>query len=200
MPLSLSARNNSFPRLLSTKRLLNPPVTFWGTGAIYAPLEDQFKKYTYPIPKEEGGTEIHMIWTDSPCRTTCWNCGNETVGGSRSSQDRMSSSPSIPGWRMIVCTADIILPANTTMEVEDIVTNSRQGMEFQSIALQKQAIQPIGESKSDFEIVLEIAKKLGKYEEVTEGKSIEDWKNRFMTAPGWSSLSAGRNLKKRATL
>ena len=58
------------------------------------------------------------------------------------------------------------------MEVEDMVTNSRQGMEFQSICFQKQAIQPIGESKSDFEVVLEIAKKLGKYEEVTEGRSI----------------------------
>ena len=42
-------------------------------GAIEALVEDQFVKYTYPIPKEEGGTEIHMIWTDTPCRTTCWN-------------------------------------------------------------------------------------------------------------------------------
>ena len=66
--------------------------------------------------------------------------------------------------------ADIILPANTTMEVEDIVTNTRQGAHFQSIAIQEKAIEPIGESKSDFEVVLEIAKKLGMDEEVHRGQ------------------------------
>ena len=58
--------------------------------------------------------------------------------------------------------ADIILPTNTTMEVEDIVTNIRQGVQFHSIAIQEQAVAPIGESKSDFEAVCEVAKKFGK--------------------------------------
>ena len=70
--------------------------------------------------------------------------------------------------------ADIILPANTTLEVEDIVTNTRQGPHFQSVAIQEQAIKPIGESKSDYEIVLEIAKKLGMGEKFTEGKTTRD--------------------------
>jgi anaerobic selenocysteine-containing dehydrogenase len=39
---------------------------------------------------------------------------------------------------------------------------------------QQQAIKPIGESKSDFEIVLEIAKKLGKDKELTGGRSTGD--------------------------
>jgi molybdopterin guanine dinucleotide-containing S/N-oxide reductase-like protein len=161
------------PKTLVHKAITNPPLTFWGTGAIYAPLEDQFKKYTYPIPKEEGGTEIHMIWTDSPCRTTCWNCGNETTEALQSPKIECVIAQHI--WLENDCLlADIILPANTTLEVEDIVTNSRQGMEFQSICLQKQAIKPIGESMSDYEIVLEIAKKLGKYDEVSEGLSIRD--------------------------
>ena len=47
-----------------------------GSGGQESQTEDQFVKYTYPIPKEEGGTEIHMMWTDTPCRTTCWNDGN----------------------------------------------------------------------------------------------------------------------------
>ena len=70
--------------------------------------------------------------------------------------------------------ADIILPANTTLEVEDIVTNTRQGPHFQSIALQEQAILPIGESKSDYEVVLEVAKKLGMEEKFTEGQTTKD--------------------------
>jgi trimethylamine-N-oxide reductase (cytochrome c) len=38
----------------------------------------------------------------------------------------------------------------------------------------RKAIEPVGESKSDFEAIVEVAKKLGKEEAVTEGFSIED--------------------------
>jgi anaerobic selenocysteine-containing dehydrogenase len=70
--------------------------------------------------------------------------------------------------------ADIILPANTMMEVDDIVTHTRQGVQFQHIAIQNKAIEPIGESKSDFECVMEVAKKMGKYEEITQGQTVKD--------------------------
>ena len=72
------------PKTLIQQAILNPPITFWGSGAIAAKTEDQFVKYSYPIPAEEGGTEIRMIWTDTPCRTTCWNDGNKTVEALRS--------------------------------------------------------------------------------------------------------------------
>jgi len=162
------------PKTLIQEAILNPPINYWGTGAIAATVEDQFKKYTYPIPKEQGGTEIHMIWTDTPCRTTCWNDGNKTVAALRNPKIEciIAQHP----WLENDCLlADIILPSNTTFEVADIVPNTRSGVEFQSVGFQKQAIQPIGESKSDYEVVLEIAKKLGIYEEVTEGKTTEEW-------------------------
>jgi trimethylamine-N-oxide reductase (cytochrome c) len=76
--------------------------------------------------------------------------------------------------------ADIILPVNTTLEEEDIMANTREsGGQFLCAALQKQAMKPIGESKSDYEVVLEIAKKLGMYGEVSEGKTVEEWINYF---------------------
>jgi hypothetical protein len=37
-----------------------------GSTQQFMHLEDQFKRYQYPIPGEEGGTEIHMIWMDNP--------------------------------------------------------------------------------------------------------------------------------------
>jgi anaerobic selenocysteine-containing dehydrogenase len=161
------------PKTLIHKAILNPPLAFWGSAAQFTSVEDQFVKYTYPIPQEEGGTEIHMIWTDSPCRTTCWNCGNETIEALRNPKIECIVAQHL--WLENDCLfADIILPANTTLEVEDIVTNLREGLQFQSIVFQRQAIKPIGESKSDYEIVLEIARKLGKYEEVTEGKTEEE--------------------------
>ena len=70
--------------------------------------------------------------------------------------------------------ADIILPANTKLEEEDIATTA-WAVPFDSIMIEDQCIEPVGESKSDYEIVGEIAKKLGMYEDYTEGKTVEEW-------------------------
>ncbi len=67
------------------------------------------------------------------------------------------------------------MPSNTTLEEEDIVPSIRGGVPFQTIVLQKQAIAPVGESKSDYEAVLEVARALGKNEEVTGGKTVKEW-------------------------
>jgi molybdopterin guanine dinucleotide-containing S/N-oxide reductase-like protein len=161
------------PKTLIERALSNPPVNFWGTGGHETEVEDQFVKYTYPISKEEGGTEIHMMWTDTPCRTTCWNCGNEVMEALRNPKIEciVAQHPWLENDTLF---ADIILPANTTFEVNDIIPILRQGVQFQSLMLMRQAIKPVGESKSDYEIVCEIAKRLGKYDEVTEGRTVEE--------------------------
>ncbi len=166
------------PKTFIQEAILNPPISYWGTGSIRGNVEDQFNHYTYPISKEEGGTEIHMIWTDTPCRTTCWNDGSKTIEAMRNPKIEciVAQHPWLENDCLI---ADVILPGNTTFEVEDIVSNTRVGIEVQSVGLQKQAVKPIGESKSDYEITLEIAKKLGMYEEVSEGKSLDEWLRYF---------------------
>jgi anaerobic selenocysteine-containing dehydrogenase len=161
------------PKTLIHKAILNPPLKFWGNGGIEELVEDQFVEYNYPIDAEKGGTEIHMMWTDTPCRITCWNCGNETIVAERDPKIEfiLAQHP----WLENDCLyADIILPSNTNLEVDDIVTNTRQGTQHHSVILQNKAIEPVGESKSDYEVVLEIAKKLGKGEQFSEGKSIVD--------------------------
>ena len=47
--------------------------------------------------------------------------------------------------------------------------------QFQTVIQHEKAIEPIGESKSDFEAVVEIAKKLGMEEEVTAGYTIPEY-------------------------
>jgi molybdopterin guanine dinucleotide-containing S/N-oxide reductase-like protein len=163
------------PKTLIQEAILHPPISHWGTGALAEPVENQFVKYTYPIPKEEGGTEIHMIWTDTPCRTTCWNDGNRTVEALRSPKIEciVAQHPWLENDCLI---ADIILPANTTLEVDDVVMCGTMGAtEFSTVGLQRQAMKPVGESKSDHEIVLEVARKAGMEEEVSEGKSVDEW-------------------------
>lgn len=161
------------PKTLIEEAIRNGKVEFWGNGSHEVPVSDQFKKYTYPIPKEEGGTEFHMIWTDTPCRTTCWNCGNDVAEATR--DPKIECIVAQHPWLENDCLfADIILPSNTTLEVDDIMPCIRQGDSFQSVLLMKQAIKPVGESKSDFEAVCEVAKKLGMEEEVTEGRSVDE--------------------------
>jgi anaerobic selenocysteine-containing dehydrogenase len=164
-----------------------------GAGAINSPTEDQFKKYLFPIPKEERGSEIHMIWTDTPCLTTCWNCGNETIEAYRNPKIEFMLAQH-PWLENDTLFADIILPANTTFEVEDIVTNVR---EIQCVTLQEKAIEPIGESKSDFEIVAEVAKKLGLYEDFLEGKTTEDLEKLVFDGAGMQEFISWEEFKEK---
>ena len=137
-----------------------------------------------------------MIWTDTPCLTTCWNDGNYTIQAFRNKKIEciVAQHP----WLENDCLfADIILPANTTMEVDDIVTNVR-GAEPHCIALQEKAIEPIGESKSDFEVVGEVAKKLGLYEEFTEGKTVEEMEKSVYDGSGLKPFISWEEFKEKS--
>ena len=64
--------------------------------------------------------------------------------------------------------ADIILPSNTKFETEDIGTDCDSG-QWNVVFYERQAINPIGESKSDKEVVGEVAKALEKFGGIYEG-------------------------------
>jgi molybdopterin guanine dinucleotide-containing S/N-oxide reductase-like protein len=148
--------------------ILNPPVS-WYSSSFNGPLEEQFKRYHYPL---EGASEIHMIWSDDSCFSVCWNCGNRMIEAFKSPKIEfiLTQHP----WLEDDCLySDLILPVNTKFEEEDISTAYSQN--FDLIFPEGKCIEPIGESRSDYEIVSEIARKLGKFEEFTEGKTVEEW-------------------------
>jgi trimethylamine-N-oxide reductase (cytochrome c) len=64
------------------------------------------------------------------------------------------------------------------------------------IYLEGKAIEPIGESKSDYEAVCEIAKKLNFYDEWTQGKSIEEWVKEGYNVSGWKDLISWEDFSK----
>jgi len=74
-------------------------------------------------------------------------------------------------WNAQARHADIILPANTALERNDIMLNPRDP----TIIANKKTISSIGESKSDFEIFSDLAKKIGFENSFTENKSELDW-------------------------
>ena len=70
--------------------------------------------------------------------------------------------------------ADIILPVNTKLEQEDIAVDAFSG-QYHLIMRERKCVEPVGESRSDYEIVCMIAEKLGLLKQYTEGKSAEEW-------------------------
>jgi molybdopterin guanine dinucleotide-containing S/N-oxide reductase-like protein len=87
--------------------------------------------------------------------------------------------------------ADIILPACTNFERWDIsefancggyIQHSFNQCNHRVVVLQHKCIEPLGESKSDFQIFLEIAKRLGFSQMFSEGITEFDWCKRLFNA------------------
>ena len=158
------------PKTLVHEAILTGSFTIHGSSWQGPPVEEQFVKYEYPA---KGCSPIHMMWSDSPCLMTCLNDGNSIAEAYR--------DPSIEfvllqhPWLENDCRfADIILPVNTKFEEDDIGVDI-ESWNCDTIFLEDKCIEPIGESKSDYEIVCAIAEKMGLLKEYTEGKSIEEW-------------------------
>ncbi len=148
-------------------------ISWYSTTAFTAPLEDQFVKYTYPIPADEGGCEIHMMWSEKTCNTVCWNDGFKFIEACRS--PKVECFVAQQQWLENDCLfADIVLPVSTLYEEDDIAANTGWKVEQNSINIHKKAIEPVGESMSDYLIACEIAKKLGVYDQFTGGKTVEE--------------------------
>jgi len=197
------------PKNLVHDALAEESISWYGTTRVGAPIEDQFQKYTFPA---EGGSRIHMIWTDSPCYSTCWNDSN--------AYQRALVKPEIEfivaqhPWLESDCYfADVILPVATKFELEDIDNDCQNG-QYNIVSYQKQAIQPVGESMSDFEVVGEVAKRFNLYKEFTNDRTVpemiedgfygagmddylsfEDWKKKgygiIPSHPDWDKVPPG---------
>jgi len=76
-----------------------------------------------------------------------------------------------PWWTATARHADIVLPATTTLEREDIGASSRD----RYVLAMNQAIPPVGEARDDYEIFAELSSRLGAGEAFTEGRSRPDW-------------------------
>lgn len=74
-------------------------------------------------------------------------------------------------WTATARRADIVLPATTPLEREDIMVNRRD----LALIYMSRTIPPVGEALDDFEILRRVARKLGVEEAFTENRSAKDW-------------------------
>lgn len=76
-----------------------------------------------------------------------------------------------PWWCPVAKHADIVLPATTTLERNDIAASMLSRF---YIAMRK-AFEPVGESRNDFDIFAELASRLGFERGYTEGRNEMQW-------------------------
>jgi anaerobic selenocysteine-containing dehydrogenase len=180
------------PKNLIHAAILNPPISWYGNSTFPGEIDDQFVKYTYPA---KGCSEVHMIWTDTPCWITCWNDSNTYIKALRSPKIEfiLAQHP----WLENDCLlADIILPVSTKFELEDIGTDLESG-QYHTVFSEGKCIEPVGESRSDYEIVCMIAEKFGLLERYTGGKSVEEWKEQCFENSGIQNLMTYEEFKEK---
>jgi molybdopterin guanine dinucleotide-containing S/N-oxide reductase-like protein len=167
-------------RLLVPEAILNPPIHWLGEGFCGRSLEQQFTPYTYPEP---GSPEVRMFYRYGGSFIGTMTDTNRWVRMYQSPKLEFIANQSIwmdPEVKM----ADIVLPACTNLERDDIGEWSNASgygyhinttVNHRVIVYQKKCIEPLYESKSDYQIFTDLAERLGVKEEYTEGNSEEDW-------------------------
>jgi len=80
-------------------------------------------------------------------------------------------------WTNTAKFADIVLPVTTTLERNDVDTLSEYTSEY--IVAMHQIIEPLYEARSDYDIFVDIAERLGFKDAYTEGKSEMQWIQSF---------------------
>jgi biotin/methionine sulfoxide reductase len=93
-------------------------------------------------------------------------------------------------WTPAARMADIVLPATTSLERDDIGYGTREPF----LIAMKKAREPIGESKDDYWIFGEIAKRLGQGQRYTEGRTPMEWMSHLYAQSRQKSAEAGVTL------
>ena len=160
---------------------MNPPVSWIGEGFCGNSIEQQFHRFTCP---EEGpnGAPIKMIHRHGGSFISTMTETNKWV--------QMYQHPNLEfvvmqdcHWQSETKFGDVILPASTNFEHSDLSEWGAAGgygfNDFNSnhrvCIYQHKCIEPLWESKPDYEIYTLLAERLGFKEEYTEGHNIEDW-------------------------
>jgi biotin/methionine sulfoxide reductase len=76
-----------------------------------------------------------------------------------------------PWWTPMARNADVVLPATTSLERNDIGASSRDRF----LVKMEQAIEPVGEARNDFDIFAALAQRFGTVDAFSEGRDEMGW-------------------------
>lgn len=170
------------PRLHIPEAIMDGHTVAYPT--INLTIEAQFQALPYPAP---GYSPVKMYYKTGGSHFGTQSEANRYVRMYRSDNLEFVVNQSI-WFEGEAKFADIILPACTSFERFDIsewssaggyVQHSFTWVNHRVVVMQHKCIEPLGESKSDFQIFYELAKKLGFSAMFSEGCSEYDWCRRI---------------------
>jgi trimethylamine-N-oxide reductase (cytochrome c) len=150
-------------------------------------IEGQFLRFDYPAP---GNAPVKLYYKYGGSHFGTMSDTNRYARAYRSENLECVVNQSI-WFEGEAKFADILLPACTNFERWDIsefancggyIQHSFTQCNHRVAILQQKCIEPLGESKSDFQIFLEISKKLGLGNPFSEGVTELDWCRRLFEA------------------
>ncbi len=162
----------------------------------------QFEKRVYPAP---GHSPVEFLYRYGGSSTSTLGDSNRHIEAWRSPKLKFIVNQSI--WMNNEANfADIILPACTNFERWDIGEWANPGglghhhfsqLNHRIIALQHKCIEPVGESKSDYQIFFELAKRLGLSDYYSEGMTEYDWVRRVYDSSDLPKVTSWKNFLKK---
>jgi trimethylamine-N-oxide reductase (cytochrome c) len=161
-----STEGQTVPRIRIPEAMMHETVEWHGKGFCGSSIESQLQKYTYPAP---GYPHVHMYWKYGTSFIGTMTETNRYVRAYREGKVGMVVNQSI-WFEGEARFADIILPACTNFERWDIsefancsgyIPHTATQCNHRIIVFQKKCIEPLGESKSDYEIYRMFAERLG---------------------------------------
>lgn len=176
---------NPVKQMVPKQQLPEAIINGHATGYLWDGMsqEAQFSPFTYPM---EGYSPIHMIYRYGGSAFSTVTKSGRWVEAYRheSIEFVVNQSVWMEGEAQF---ADVILPACTSLERWDIGEWSNPGgylhhgfnsNNHRIITMQHKCIEPLGESKSDYQIFTEVLNQLGLGAVFTEGSSELDWVKR----------------------
>ena len=173
-------------RLNYPEDIMNGHGKFIGEGFCGQGVHQQFTEHEYPI---EG--KVKMLWRYGGSFMGTMTETNRYVQLYRhTGENQLDPVINQDCWFGGEAKfADLILPACTNLERNDLgewsvgggyTTHAEIGNNWRVIVREMKCVEPLGESKSDYEIFQEVAKKLGVWEQYTDGGKTEDeWAEAF---------------------
>ncbi len=167
-------------------------------------MEAQFEPYRYPM---QGYSRVHMLHRFGASHLGTLGNSNRLVKAYRHPSLEFVVNQSI-WWEGETQFADVILPACTSFERWDIsewansagyIHHYMATLNHRVMVMQHKCIEPLGESKTDYDISLGILQRLGLGAVFTEGCTDLDWcKRQFDSSdmPGYAGVKWKDFLKK----
>jgi molybdopterin guanine dinucleotide-containing S/N-oxide reductase-like protein len=173
------------PRLKIPEAIMNGETDHYASDP--RTIEGQFMRHHYPAP---GHSEVKMYYKYGGSHLGTMVDTNRYARMYRTDKLEFVVNQSI--WMEGEAQfADVILPACTNFERWDIsefancggyVHHAQTQCNHRVIAMQHKCIEPLGESRSDYQIFLDIAKRLGLGAVYSEGMTELDWVRRVFDA------------------